>query len=318
MRRDCWFGRLALTAMSLGLPLCASAQDTSTSGPFAPGIMTVIPTNSLTAETYTGPLMLPEFVQFPGLDWTPNYLPRSQTLLEMSKRTVLRREIWTLEFSFKPLRMMEIDIPQPSGKMQRKLVWYMVYRVRYPGNDLKPEPSKDAYGNVTYPSKRFFQHFVLSSHEYQKEYLDRVIPAAREAIAQRERPPATLYNSVEMTNVPIPLSTSEDDVGVWGYVTWMDVDPRMDFFSIDVRGLTNAYQFEDAQGAFQAGDAPLTGRTFRQKTLRLNFWRPGDSVLQHEGEVRFGVPVDDDPAEQQAIIDKFGLQERLDYLWVYR
>jgi hypothetical protein len=324
-----WFCRLRMVTLIVAVScvyVTSRAQETQTSGPYAPGIMTVIPVSHLPNETFHGPLALPEFQAIPNLDWSPNYVPKSQRLVELSNRTILRREVWYLEFAFKPLRMMEMDIPQPAGNMERKTVWYMVYRIRYLGDDLKPEPSQDAFGNVTfpsatpvsYPNRRFFPHFVLSSHEYNKQYLDRVIPIAKGAIERRERPPAPLYNSVEICNVPIPLSTGSDDDGVWGYVTWIDLDPRIDFFSIDVRGLTNAYQFEDAQGGFAAGDAPLSGRTFRQKTLRLNFWRPGDSVFLHEGEIRFGVPVDDDPQDQQDILAKYGLEERLDYLWIYR
>ncbi len=54
------------------------------------------------------------------------------------------------------------------------------------------------------------------------------------------------------------------------------------------------------------------------KTLQMNFWRPGDAVFEHEKEVRYGVPARSDPAEQARILSQFGLQQRLDYLWVYR
>ena len=71
-------------------------------------------------------------------------------------------------------------------------------------------------------------------------------------------------------------------------------------------------------GAFKPGDPPGTGRVFYRKKLRLNYWRPGDPESEHEREIRFGVPIDPDPATQQRILDKYGLEERLDYLWVYR
>ena len=130
---------------------------------------------------------------------------------------MLRRTIWNLEFSFKPMRMLQVDVPQPTGRMQRQLIWYMVYRVRNLGNHLKPkglvtpevvaedrdpneevlslvEPNvpdpkelyekfKDYTNEVEFMGRkttelRFFPHFVLHSTEYKKEYLDRVIPAA--------------------------------------------------------------------------------------------------------------------------------------------
>ena len=41
---------------------------------------------------------------------------------------------------------------------------------------------------------------------------------------------------------------------MWGVATWEYVDPRMDFFSIYVKGLTNAYRFADPPGAYKAGE----------------------------------------------------------------
>ena len=57
-----------------------------------------------------------------------------------------------------------------------------------------------------------------------------------------------------------------------------------------IEGLTNAYRWEDPEGAWNDGDPPGTGRTFTTKTLQLNFWRPGDEFDPHEDEIRFGIP----------------------------
>jgi hypothetical protein len=210
----------------------------------------------------------------------------------------------------------------------------MVYRVRYVGKELYPKPSKDNFGHVTYPeveeldlkegdkpgSRLFFPQFVLRSHDFDKEYLDRIIPAAIEPIQRREMPGSNikLHNSVEITRQRVYLSDDRFDRGVWGVVTWEDVDPRIDYLSIFVQGLTNAFRFQDDPSAYQKGDPPGTGRTYQMKTLQLNFWRPGDTDFETEEEIRFGVPVDSDPEVQQRILDMFGLQERLDHLWVYR
>jgi hypothetical protein len=64
--------------------------------------------------------------------------------------------------------------------------------------------------------------------------------------------------------------------------------------------LTNAYRWEDAPGGFKAGDAPGTGRTLLQKTLVLNFWRPGDEFVEDQRTIRFGSP------------------GKVDYTWIYR
>ena len=47
---------------------------------------------------------------------------------DWAKDVTFRHDVWVLRFRFKPMRMMWVDVPQPSGFMQRKLIWYMVYR----------------------------------------------------------------------------------------------------------------------------------------------------------------------------------------------
>ena len=151
---------------------------------------------------------------------------------------------------------------------------------------------------------------MLESHEFEKAYLDRLIPTAIEPIRQREDPNRRLLNSVEMARTPVPPSTDQIDRSVWGVATWTDVDPRNDFLSINDQGRTNANRWVDPPGAYQAGDPPGKGRQFTRKTLQLNFWRPGDPLLEHEREIRYGVP------KGQAAA--YGVDEGVDYTWVYR
>jgi hypothetical protein len=103
---------------------------------------------------------------------------------------------------------------------------------------------------------------------------------------------------------------------VWGVVTWVDVEPRIDYYKVFVQGLTNAYKYED--GAYNKGDQPGSGRKFTKKTLQLNFWRPGDTIDPHEEEIRYGCRIDADPATQQSIFGEYGVDKPLDYIWVYR
>ena len=259
--------------------------------------------------------------------------------------------------------MVYVDVPQASGRMQRQLVWYMVYRIRNLGNHLKPkglikadalaadERAKDPneevlelidpsvpnpkelyekfkeltdeveiFGRST-KDLRLFPHFVLRSTEYNKEYLDRVIPAALGPIKAREFPgreDQQLYNSLNISEVAIAKSDDRTDNSVWGVVTWTDIDPRIDYFVVFVQGLTNAYKFDDPAGAFQAGNPPGTGRQLTKKTLQLNFWRPGDTVDPHEEEIHFGCRLDPDPSDQQKILADYGLDKPVDHIWVYR
>ena len=75
-----------------------------------------------------------------ALDWKPDFLAASDTLYSMADQAKFRRSIYCLEFSFKPLRMIEVDVPLASGTTERKLVWYLVYRVRNTGQVMKPVP----------------------------------------------------------------------------------------------------------------------------------------------------------------------------------
>ncbi|REK17647.1 MAG: hypothetical protein DWQ37_05825, partial [Planctomycetota bacterium] len=243
-------------------------------GPYralAPGVEITIPPDKQEAETVSTKNIVEILEGIPGLDWSPEFSPKTQTLQEMAKNTEFRRRIWCLEFTFKPVRMIWVDVPQASGKMQRKLIWYMIYRVKNTGGSLKPV--EDDQGVVTIEPVnheiRFFPQFVLESHEYQKAYLDRIIPTAIEAIEQKEDPNRELLNSVEVGSKLIPLSTDLVDKSVWGVATWEDIDPRVDYFSVYVEGLTNAYRWTDPEGAFKPGDPPTTGREFEQKNLML-------------------------------------------------
>jgi hypothetical protein len=294
----------------------------------AQGVLTVIPPEPKNEETFEGPLQLPGISR---LNWDPNFTAKSETLGEKGSRVVIRHNIWNLELAFKPLRMVYIDIPQPTGKMQRKLIWYVVYRVRNLGGHLLPMPEPQQE-NVADPQKktykpevvdqvmdmvisqptsslRFFPHFVLESREVAKSYLDRIVPAAIPVIQLREMRGGKLYSSVEITKVAIPVTRPDAEGGVWGVATWEDVDPRIDFFSIYVQGLTNA---------FRVRGSPQEGFVHLHKTLQLNFWRPSDIYDEHEEEIRYGVPAVSDPTEQSSICAQYGITERVDYLWVYR
>ncbi len=341
----------------------ATAQDVQPKRPLAPGILTVIPPDPEENETWHGPLPLVEVpINIDNLDYEPNFEQKTATVFERAKGVTLRRGIWNLEFAFKPMRMIHVDVPQASGKMQRKLIWYMVYRVKNKGGHFQvektltaepiPHPTykmtpvteltegklgsdgaivKDDMGNpVLQPVRiRFMPHFVLQSKEYNKEYLDRIIPSALAPIKDREFPgekDLTIHDSISISTVDVPLSEGRIDKSVWGVVTWEEIDPRLDYFTIYIQGLTNAFKFEDPAGAFKKGSPPGTGRKFTVKTLQMNFWRPGDTVEEHEEEIKYGVRLvgDSDLDKgvysdlQKKVLAEHGLDKPLDSLWLYR
>ena len=41
-----------------------------------------------------------------------------------------------------------------------------------------------------------------------------------------------LLNSIEVSKQPIPVSADRIDRSVWGVATWVDVDPRIDFYNL--------------------------------------------------------------------------------------
>ena len=187
-----------------------------------------------------------------------------------AREAVFRHDVWSLEFSFKPVRFVHVDEPMPDGRMQNKLVWYLVYSVK----------------NTSDKPVTFVPYFVLVGNDTHKVYPSRVIPLATPLIRKREDQNRPLLNTSEMIG-RIPPTAKGQETTTWGVATWEDVDPATDHFSIYVQGLTNAYRWFDPPGAYKKGNPPGTGRQFYPKTLGLNFWRPGDKEFEHEGEIRF-------------------------------
>lgn len=306
---------LLLSVPAMAQPMAPPAAPRA----FAPGVLQVIPLD-LQAEEATSVHDIVELQADRKLNWTPELLARSRTLYAKTKSVRFRRDVWQLEFAFKPLRMMWVDLPQPNGQMERRLVWYLVYRVTNRGDAIAAKQSDDGFftaESVSSGPQKFLSNFVLEGHDVDaagnkmyRAYLDRVIPAAIEPIRRREVPGRKLLNSVQIAATEIPVSTEEDEQSVWGVATWTDIDPEMDFFSVYVRGLTNAYRWEDPRGAYKLGATPGSGRKFTRKTLQLNFWRPGDQFLEHESEVRFGVA----PGKESL----YGVDQGVAHRWIYR
>lgn len=291
----------------------------ATSAPqFAPGVLTTIPP-AVDREDAISVHDVVEIRADESLQWEPSSTTRSRTLYEMAKGAPYVHDIWCLELAFKPLRMIEVDVPQPNGRLQRKLIWYMVYRVRNTGAGLTGEVKPD--GSFVTAAKgiepvRFIPEFTLVSNDraggqrVRKAYLDRVVPTALEPIRLRELPRGRLLHSAEAPLQELRIEAGRTQQGVWGVAMWEDVDPRIDFFSVYVRGLSNAVRWSDPAGAYKKGQPPGAGRRYTFKTLQLNFWRPGDELDQNEREIRFGAA-----PQQGALYDS---PEGVAYRWVYR
>src|SRR5438045_622817 len=158
-------------AIACGFIACAFATALVAALPagrhLAPGVVTTIPANLSPEETVSTHDLL-EIRANPALEWKPEFLSASDTLYGMADRAKFRREIYCLEFAFKPLRMIEVDVPLASGNTERKLVWYLVYRIRNTGQTLKTVPGKDGVYS-TQAAKggpvKLLPQFVLESQD---------------------------------------------------------------------------------------------------------------------------------------------------------
>ncbi|MDH3717950.1 MAG: hypothetical protein OES79_07490 [Planctomycetota bacterium] len=301
----------------------------------APGVEQTIPVAREEADTNAVQDVVELTVGIPDLKWAPKEYEPSLTLFRRAQKAIFRRGIWQLQITFKPLRMIPVDLPQPNGKMKREMVWYMVYRIANPGKHMTPvqaEPAEkegqfhsgewtiersDTYQNMyaNIGPHLFNPTFLLRTHQdktlaiddYSVEHLDVILPAARRAIYQRERPNCSFdqfYDSARIGAEPVPISADRGETSRYGVVTWIHVEHPLrpdgkldmtrkvdiDFFTVQIMGLTNAYVWKDQPQAFKPGDPHGAGREFEYKTLEFTFYRPGDEFDAREDEIRWGVP----------------------------
>jgi len=169
------------------------------------GVLTVVPPDQNAADTALGPFDLDFVAKHPELNWTapdfpnnqPNFASPAETLVAQSKNITFRHPVWGLEFAFKPVRVIDVDIPNATGLMEKKSVWYLVYRVRYTGNDLQPAISNPSDSEaipsepkrVQYDSVRFIPRFTLVSKERRIAMDAQLLMPAVQAIAAKERVP---------------------------------------------------------------------------------------------------------------------------------
>lgn len=294
------FGGVTALADSLQEPAEPAAATGGRFRQLGPGVLTVVEPNSDVGDTVSRH----DIVEILAAD--PNFGERAQSAgSSPAKEAVFRHEVWGLEFAFKPLRFIRAPMPDDDGELMEKTVWYMVYRVTNTGQAMKPSVKEaGALDNVVelvndpQPVK-FLPQFLLESPEFNKVYPDRILPLAIPAIQEREDPNRHFLDTVDIVG-EIPVGKS-----IWGVATWEDIDPRIDRIHVYVGGLTNAYRWIDPKDQagkyrYKPGQPLGAHRQLAKKMLQLNFWRPGDEFLEHESEIRLGIPGE------------------VDYTWAYR
>ena len=293
----------------------SAQEDPSKIKPLAEGVLKVIPTVLDRRDSFSVPMELP------GLEaneYELNYAAQSESLLNSTRQVIFYRNVWEYEFAFTGLRQKSVSVQYPDGTIERKNVWYLVWRCRDFGKSLSYETETDEFGhtdrklvedaartNRDLPPKKFVPSFTLEGYvkpnidaKYsQIRYGDINSASLAKYIQSFEDPHLKLLTKQEMSEAEIPLAQQENDPGVWGVAIWEDVDPRIDFVSVYVRGLTNAYRIVNDDGNI----------SFKYKTLQLNFWRAGDQVGQERDDVDYGIPLVDRPGEQVEICRYYNL-----------
>lgn len=168
-----------------------------------------------------------------------------------------KQGIWVLDFAFKPLRIITVDVP---GKGRRD-IHYLYYQVI----------------NRTGQPRMFVPQFTLVT-DTGKRYEDTVMPAAVKVIAAREDPTIDdLYGAVNIMGM-VPASTRQGiDEAVFGVAIWEGVDPKADKMSIFIRGLSDGYREDPAPD----GGKPVV----RYKTLQIDLLRRGDEHDLNQREI---------------------------------
>lgn len=211
----------------------------------------------------------------PRLGWTAPVpgveITAAPTIL--GEERVAQPDIWALEMNFKPVRMIHVEMPDRTGKVERQLIWYMVYRViRRP----VAEPNKNS---LSFDNAMFVPEFLLVTEQSsgQKMYYDRVMPIAQAAINKRER--REYKNTVEIVG-PMPPETpykAKTEKSLDGVAMWRGIDPTVTKFKVFMSGFSNGYR---------KTKGPNGEDLIERKTIVQEFWRPGDEFDQNEEEIR--------------------------------
>ncbi len=285
--------------------------------PLAPGVLKMYSPQIDARDTFSIPMAMPELKP---AAYEGNLTAQAETLRGSTRDIVFFRDVWQLEFATLGLRQIKLSFKAPDGAVQNRHYWYLVYRVRNLGKSISYDEVKQ---EVVFPyviseakidaattkpdlmPRTFSPTFELTGWvadgkgEYEPiAYRDQYLPLVAKEIQKLEDPNQRLFNSLEIGDVEIPLSRTETDPGVWGVAVWEEIDPRVNYVSVRIKGLTNAYRIvATADGKIDVVN----------KILQLNYWRPGDGAQQERDFVAYGIPYTDSFREQVGITKRYEL-----------
>jgi hypothetical protein len=184
--------------------------------------------------------------------------------VQMVNAALLPRDkqgIWVLDFSFKILRIVTVDIP---GKGRRQ-VHYLYYKVV----------------NRTGAPRMFAPQFIMVN-EMGGRFEDSVLSQAIPLIQTREDAAIPLLGAVNVVGMIPPSTKPNVDDAVFGVAVWEKWDPKSDRYSIYVRGLSDGYK----EVPSESGGKPVA----KYKTLKIDFIRRGDEHNLNEKEIELRDP----------------------------
>lgn len=261
-------------------------------------VLTTVPSPVQHFEAYTIPK---PFTGIKASEYKLNYSTDRVSVAKLADSVVMFREVGGLEFTYKPLRTAVVEVPE-NGGLKKKTVYYLIYRVRNLGGHITTEFVKNEYGYEVQEIKEsdqlakvdietFSPHIVLEgwvesrkngrSTYFPKSYLERYSPSVVAQLEKIDRTPARLHDWKSIAEQKIAVDKDPESIGTWGVAFWVDVDPSINFLTTYVQGLTNAYIVNDQDAK------PV----FKQKTLQMNFWKPGDSKDVVKDEIYNGIPL---------------------------
>jgi hypothetical protein len=200
--------------------------------------------------------------------------------VEPAKLPLDRPDVWTLNFRYKPPRILTVDGFDDKGNPAKQIAWYMWYQVYNRSGEpvtFVPEfvlVTTDLNNNGAYLDEP--QPFIF---EQIKKYEDRTIT--------KERPNGVLnlLTTIEMSRKPIAASRPDAFPRLAsGLAVWTDMAekaPKTNKFSVYVVGLSNGVAVEQK---LLPNDQLAT--ITKKKTLRLDFIRPTDDVRQQISDIQ--------------------------------
>jgi hypothetical protein len=190
------------------------------------------------------------------------------------------RDVWCLQFSFKSVRIIDVDLPNAAGNYDKKKIWYLVYNVKNLGpaeldeKQIKSALVNSALGsavpagsekNLPVPKDRTLNDVERSAPLVVRQqtgifapqsgnsdsvrFVPQFILATKEVAYMDSIIPLALLaiqkregmKAMPETTASIAQKNIKPGEDLWGVAMWTDIDPRINEFSIFVSGLTNAY-----------------------------------------------------------------------------